>query len=70
MRYHSTRDENEKLNASAAIIKGIATDGGLYIPEIIPEFTGVELEKLMRLDYMSIAEKVFGKFLKLDLTAY
>lgn len=64
MRYHSTRDENEKLNASAAIIKGIATDGGLYIPEIIPEFTGVELEKLMRLDYMSIAEKVFGKFLE------
>ena len=30
--YASTRDANEKVTASQAILKGLANDGGLYVP--------------------------------------
>ena len=38
MKYVSTRNAAEVLTASEAIVKGIAPDGGLYVPEKIPEF--------------------------------
>ena len=36
MLYHSTRNNKLTASASEAILKGIATDGGLYVPESIP----------------------------------
>jgi threonine synthase len=36
MRYVSTRGEREKVTPSAAIIRGLAPDRGLYVPESIP----------------------------------
>ncbi len=38
MYFHSTRDNehNEKLSASEAILKGLAPDGGLYVPSCFP----------------------------------
>ena len=36
--YASTRDANEKVTASQAILKGLADDGGLYVPTEIPCF--------------------------------
>ena len=38
MLYSSTRGGKEKLRASEAILKGLAEDGGLFMPERIPEF--------------------------------
>ncbi|MEI6287154.1 MAG: threonine synthase, partial [Bacillota bacterium] len=38
MKYVSTRNRKEKLTASEVIIKGIAPDGGLYVPEVMPQF--------------------------------
>ena len=37
MRYVSTRNGSEAVSASQAIIRGIAPDGGLYVPETIPQ---------------------------------
>ena len=34
--YHSTRSNNETVTASQAILKGLASDGGLFVPETIP----------------------------------
>lgn len=34
--YRSTRDDNVKVTASQAILKGLAADGGLFVPESIP----------------------------------
>ena len=36
MFYRSTRDDNVKVTASQAILKGLAADGGLFVPESIP----------------------------------
>ena len=34
--YQSTRSEGTKVTASQAILKGLAGDGGLFVPESIP----------------------------------
>lgn len=36
MLYQSTRDKNERVTASKAILNGLASEGGLYIPEEFP----------------------------------
>ena len=35
--YASTRDVNEKVTASQAILRGLANDGGLFVPTEIPQ---------------------------------
>ncbi|MDD6216175.1 MAG: hypothetical protein PUB28_05385, partial [Roseburia sp.] len=35
--YASTRDANEKVTASQAILKGLANDGGLFVPTELPK---------------------------------
>lgn len=39
MNYFSTRNRNEKVSFRDAVIKGLAPDGGLYMPETIPSLT-------------------------------
>ncbi|MBR4343007.1 MAG: threonine synthase [Lachnospiraceae bacterium] len=59
--YHSTRDKNIKATASEAILKGIAPDGGLYVPEQIPKLkTG--FEALAKMDYAHVAYEVMKLF--------
>ena len=38
MRYHSTRSKAQFVTASEAILKGLADDGGLFVPECMPKF--------------------------------
>ena len=47
MRYVSTRDASHAVPLEEAIKRGIAPDGGLYVPEVFPEPVSVEeFEKL------------------------
>jgi len=62
MRYVSTRGDLEKTTSSAAIIRGLAPDRGLYVPESIPALPCGEAE-LTNLSYSSAAEKILGVFL-------
>ena len=39
MYYVSTRDAGRRLTASQAIVEGLSRDGGLYLPEEIPQLT-------------------------------
>ena len=63
--YASTRDANEKVTASQAILKGLANDGGLYVPTEIPSLD-VSMEELSKMTYQETAYEV----LKLFLTDY
>lgn len=58
MRFHSTRG-NELISGSEAIIKGIADDGGLFVPEYIPN---IDYKELLNLDYVSLATKIIGLY--------
>ena len=54
IQYISTRDTNNRVTASQAILKGIAEDGGLYVPTTLPEVT-LDWEVLQNQSYQEIA---------------
>lgn len=59
--YQSTRNANETVTASEAILKGLANDGGLYVPKTIPKLS-LALEELAKLNYQEIAFEVMRLF--------
>jgi threonine synthase len=46
MRFHSTRNAGETATLSEALARGIAPDGGLYVPESFPQFTVQDFDGL------------------------
>lgn len=60
--YKSTRSNGEKVTASQAILKGLADDGGLFVPDSIPALD-VPLEKLTGMTYQETAYEVMKQFL-------
>jgi len=62
IKYVSTRGDKEKVTASQAILRGIAPDGGLYVPETFPKLDK-SLEELKGLNYREIAYEVMKLFL-------
>lgn len=60
--YKSTRSENEKVTASQAILKGLADDGGLFVPTSIPKLN-VSLDELSKMSYKETAYAVMKEFL-------
>ena len=64
MDFYSTNLKAEKVNVKDAILKGLAEDKGLYMPEFIPEFLPGELESLENAGYPEIAFAVMKKFLE------
>ncbi|MDF2804903.1 MAG: threonine synthase, partial [Anaerocolumna sp.] len=63
--YQSTRSQSKPVTASQAILKGLADDGGLYVPQSIPRLN-ISLDELSKLSYQDTAYEV----LKLFFTDY
>lgn len=59
--YKSTRGE-ERVTASYAILKGLAKDGGLFVPEFIPKLD-VSVAALAKMSYKEVAYEVMKLFL-------
>ena len=62
MKYISTRGTAPVLNFEEAMLSGLARDGGLYVPETIPQMTRTEIAALEGLPYEAIAYKVMRPF--------
>jgi len=62
LQYISTRGHAQRVTASEAIVKGIAPDGGLYVPETIPVFT-LSMDAMAKLSYQDLAYEVLKLFL-------
>ena len=60
--YKSTRNSEKKVTASEAILKGLAEDGGLFVPEQIPTLD-VTMEELKNMTYQETAYAVMKQFL-------
>ncbi len=60
--YSSTRDAGNRVSASSAVLKGLAEDGGLYVPERIPALP-MPLEDLPGMSYRETAYAVMKEFL-------
>ena len=60
--YGSTRGNGEKITASMAVLKGLAEDGGLFVPDSIPALD-VPLKELLGKSYQEIAYQVMSRLL-------
>ena len=65
--YQSTRDANNTVTASQAILQGLATDGGLFTPVTYPK-VDLDFDKLKDASYQEVAKLVLSAFLD-DFTA-
>jgi threonine synthase len=55
MKYISTRNGLKEFNFTEVFIKGLADDGGLFIPKTNPKLSGQELLRLSKLNYNYIS---------------
>lgn len=62
MMYRSTRSGQDPVTASRAILNGLAPDGGLYVPERIPELD-LPLSRLAGMTYQETALEIMKRFL-------
>ncbi|MGV8953417.1 MAG: threonine synthase [Cypionkella sp.] len=63
MRYISTRGAAPVLTFGEAMMTGLARDGGLYVPEVVPTLTHAEIAALAGLPYEEIAYRVMRPFI-------
>lgn len=63
MYYVSTRDKEARCTASAAIVKGLAADGGLLTPEVLPKLSANALDTLREMSYQQRAVYIMNSFL-------
>ncbi len=68
MKYNSTTNKNIVVSASQAIAQGISTDGGLFVPQEIPQYSLADIESFTKLDYVGRAKKILSDYLD-DFTA-
>ena len=61
MKFLSTRGQTEPLGFSEAVAIGLAPDGGLFLPETLPELSG-ELARCAPLDYAALCHELLRRF--------
>ena len=61
MKYVSTRGLSEPRSFKEAVIEGLARDGGLLVPENVPDFSS-RLKELKELSYQDLALQIFLPF--------
>ena len=62
MEYISTRNSQKNFTFEDVFLKGLAPDGGLFVPKKIIPFTSQELEELKNLSYNELAVKIILNF--------
>ena len=63
MKYRSTRDTNLSLSAAETIARGLSREGGLFVPESIPQITPEFLQKLVPMTYPERSAAVMKLYL-------
>ena len=62
MKFISTR-RGEKVTGAQAIVKGLADNGGLFVPETFPKVTAEEMAQMAEMSYAERAAFILGKYL-------
>ena len=63
MNYISTRNNQENFNFKDVFLKGLADDGGLFVPKSIKQFKKEELDNLKSLSYNDLAAEIIYPFI-------
>ena len=62
MKYISTRNSSKEFNFSEVFMKGLAKDGGLFIPKTKPKLSNEELLRFSKLSYQDLAKEIIFLF--------
>ena len=62
MEYISTRNKKKIFTFKDVFLKGLAPDGGLFVPKKVPFFSSRELTKLRSLSYNKLATEIIFKY--------
>ena len=68
MEYISTRNKEKTFSFVDVFLKGLASDGGLFVPKHIPTFSSEELKKFGKMSYNQLATKIILKFCSNDFS--
>lgn len=68
MKYISTRGSAPALDFEGVTLTGLASDGGLYVPEHWPQFSESEIADMAGLSYVELAVRVMTPFVEGSLT--
>ena len=60
MNYISTRSESYRVDSARAVLDGLAPDGGLYLPQALPEF---DWQACLKLDTKGMAKMILSALL-------
>ena len=63
MQYISTRGQAPNLDFRGVLLAGLASDGGLYVPASIPQFSPAEIASFAGLSYVELAQKIVTPFI-------
>jgi threonine synthase len=69
MRFVSTRGEAPALGFSDAVLSGLATDGGLYLPETWPQLSAADIAAFAGKPYAEVAFAVISRFVDGEIPA-
>ena len=64
MKYISTRGNAPALDFEQVLLTGLASDGGLYVPEHYPQFSTTDIAALSGLSYAEVATQVMWPFVE------
>ena len=67
MEYISTRNKNLNLSFKEVFLRGLAPDGGLFIPKKIKKYSNNELKKMAKLNYIDLSKEILFSFCGNDL---
>ena len=63
MNYVSTRNSSNSFKFKDVFIKGLADDGGLFIPKSLPKYEQKDLIEFKNLEYTELAKKIIYPFI-------
>ena len=62
MNYISTRNKSLNFDFSSIFLRGLAPDGGLFLPNEIKKFSEKELKELSKLNYIDLGVEIISEF--------
>ena len=63
MKYISTRDNSKEYSFEQVFIKGLADDGGLFVPKEVKKYSTEEIKALSNLSYQNLAKEIIYPFI-------
>ena len=69
MKYISTRDNSKEYSFEQVFIKGLADDGGLFVPKEFKKYNAEQIKALSNLSYQELAKEIIYPFIGDFMTA-